>query len=109
MLNMITFDTFQEIDLRIGTIQEVEEIEEADKLLLLSVDIGSETRQVVAGIKQDVSDPEALLDTQVVLVANLEPKEMFGHESQGMILAARGDELSLVSPRQSVAPGTSVE
>ncbi len=106
----ISFDDFTQLDLRIGTIQEVSVIEDADKLLLLSVSLGEEERQIIAGIRNMIEDTDELVDTQVVVVANMEPKEMFGYESQGMILAARGEEdFSLVTPNSEVADGSVVK
>ncbi|PSO45891.1 MAG: hypothetical protein BRC25_00710 [Parcubacteria group bacterium SW_6_46_9] len=106
---MISFEDFQKLDLKVGTIKEVEDITDANKLILLQVSLADETRQVVAGIKNDVDYLDDLVGQQVVMVTNLKPKEMFGHESQGMILAARGDSGAvLVAPRQSVADGTVV-
>lgn len=106
---MISFEDFQEIDLRVGTITDVEDITDADKLLLLHINIGEEDRQVVAGIKQSVTNLDDLIDKQVVMVANLEPKEMFDYKSEGMILAARGDEPVLISPQSSVSNGSTVQ
>jgi methionyl-tRNA synthetase len=106
---MISFEDFEKLDLQVGTIREVEDITDANKLILLTVSLAEQKRQVVAGIKNEVEDLENLIDQQVVMVTNLEPKEMFGHESQGMILAARGDDGAvLVSPQQSVEDGTIV-
>jgi len=106
---MISFEDFQKLDLKVGTIKEVEDITDANKLILLQVSLGDEVRQVVAGIKNDVDNLDDLVGQQVVMVTNLKPKEMFGHVSQGMILAARGDDGAvLVSPRQSVSDGTVV-
>ena len=106
---MISFEDFQKLDLKTGTIKEVEDITDANKLILLNVSLAEKTRQVVAGIKNDVDDLDDLVGQQVVMVTNLKPKEMFGRESQGMILAASGDDGAvLVSPRQSVADGTVV-
>lgn len=107
---MISFDDFQQLELKVGRITKASYIEDADKLLLLEVSLGEETRQVVSGIRSIVDDPEELIDTQVVLVANLEAKEIFGHESQGMILAARdGDDLSLVTLANEMPDGTKVK
>lgn len=106
---MISFEDFQEMDLRVGTITEAEAITDADKLLLLSVSLEGESRQVVAGIREDVENVDDLIDQQVVMVANMEPKEMFDYESQGMILAARGtDGVELIRPDEAVADGTVV-
>jgi methionyl-tRNA synthetase len=105
---MITFEDFQAMNLQVGTITEAEAITDADKLLLLSVSLGDESRQVVAGIRQDVESVDDLIDEQVVMVTNLEPKEMFGYESQGMILAARDETAQLIQPKESVPAGTEV-
>jgi len=106
---MISFEDFEKLDLQVGTIKEVKDITDANKLILLSVSLANEARQVVAGIKNEVEDLENLVNKQVVMVTNLEPKEMFGHESQGMILAARSDNGAvLVSPNDSVEDGTVV-
>jgi len=104
---MISFEDFEKLDLQAGTIKEVEDITDANKLILLKVSLADQTRQVVAGIKNDVEDLESLVGEQVVMVTNLEPKEMFDYESQGMVLAARADGGAvLVSPQESVADGT---
>jgi len=105
---MISFADFEKLDLQVGTIQKAEPITDADRLLLLSVSLEDETRQIIAGIKQAVDNIDSLTGRQVVVVANLEPKEMFGYESQGMILAARGEDLSLIQPAGEVADGTVV-
>lgn len=106
---MISFADFKEMDLRVGTITAAEVIEDADKLLLLTVSLGEETRQVVSGIRSVVDDPAELLDMQVIFLANLEPKEIFGYESQGMILAVRDeDDIVLTTAMREVAPGSKV-
>jgi methionyl-tRNA synthetase len=91
----ISFDDFQELDLRVGRIESADPIEDSDDLVVLQVDIGVETRQVVAGIKQ-LHDVDELPGTKVVLVANLEKAELFGRESNGMVLAA-GEEADLLT------------
>jgi methionyl-tRNA synthetase len=94
----ITFDDFQQMDLRTGRVTEAAPVEGADKLICLQVDLGFEERQVLAGIAEQY-DPAEMESRRVVLVANLAPKEMFGHESQGMVLMAEDREgrLTLVS------------
>jgi len=88
----ITIDDFAKIDLRVGTVLTAEKVEKADKLLRLTVDIGLEVRQVVAGIAK-VYDPEKLVGRKVVLVANLAPRKLRGVESRGMVVAASlGDD-----------------
>ncbi len=91
----ISFEEFQDLDIRVGRIEDAEGIEGADDLARLEVDIGFETRQVVAGIKQ-LHDLDELPGTKVVLLANMEPAELFGVESNGMILAA-GEEADLLT------------
>ncbi|WP_255169753.1 methionine--tRNA ligase [Natrononativus amylolyticus] len=91
----ISFDDFQNLDIRVGRIEHAEGIEGADDLAKLEVDIGFETRQVVAGIKQ-LHDLESLPGEKCVLLANMEPAELFGVESNGMILAA-GEEADLLT------------
>ena len=83
----ITIDDFAKVDLRVGQIVSAERIQGADKLLKLRVDLGSETRQILAGIAQHYT-PENLLGKKIVIVANLQPRKMRGLESHGMLLAA---------------------
>ncbi|MDR9429745.1 MAG: methionine--tRNA ligase [Natronomonas sp.] len=102
----VSFETFSELDLRVGEIVSAEPIEGADKLAKLEVDIGLETRQIVAGIKQ-LHDLDELPGTRIVVVANLEKGELFGVESDGMLLAA-GDEADLLTTHGDAVPGTKV-
>ena len=87
---MITIEQFQTVELRVGTVKEAAPHPNADRLLVLKVDLGTEERQIVAGIRAHY-DPAALVGTQVVVVANLEPAKLRGVESQGMLLAASAD------------------
>ena len=85
---MIAFDDFIKLDLRVATVKAAEPHPNADRLLKIQLDDGTpDGRQVCAGIKQWY-DPESLVGKQVVIVANLEPREIRGEMSQGMILAA---------------------
>ncbi|UWG47276.1 Methionyl-tRNA synthetase [Halanaeroarchaeum sp. HSR-CO] len=102
----ISFEEFQELDIRVGEILAAEPIEGADKLVRLEVDIGVEERQVVAGIRQ-LHDVEALPGTRIVLLANLEKAELFGVESNGMILAA-GEDADLLTTHDDAEPGTKI-
>jgi methionyl-tRNA synthetase len=102
----VSFEAFQGLDLRVGEILEAEPIEGADKLAKLRVDIGVETRQIVAGIKQ-LYDLEELPGTRIVVVANLERSELFGVESNGMLLAA-GEEADLLTTHGDAEPGTRI-
>jgi len=85
--NQITIDDFTKVELRVGQVKTAEKVKNADKLLKLEVDIGTEIRQIVAGIAE-VYPPENLIGRKVVIVANLAPRKLRGIESQGMIVAA---------------------
>ena len=91
--SFIDITDFTKVDLRVGEVLTAERIPKADKLLLLTVDIGEEKpRQILAGIAQ-YYEPEQLVGRKIAVVANLKPRKMRGHESQGMLLAASvGDE-----------------
>jgi len=105
---MITIDQFRALDLRVGTVRAAEPHPNADRLLLLRVDLGTEERQLVAGIRAHY-EPAALVGRQVVVVANLEPAQLRGVESQGMVLAVSdGDRVVLLRPDDPVMPGAVV-
>ena len=106
---IITIDDFTKVDLRVAKIINAEHVEGADKLLRLELDIGTEKRQVFAGIKS-AYDPEALKGRLTVMVANLKPRKMRFGESQGMVLAASGDGpgIFLLSPDDGAEPGMKV-
>jgi methionyl-tRNA synthetase len=87
----ITIDDFMKIDLRVARVVKAEHVEGAEKLIKLTLDIGSETRQVFAGIKAHY-DPTKIEGRLVLMVANLQPRKMRFGESQGMILAASGED-----------------
>ncbi|MEF8787101.1 MAG: methionine--tRNA ligase [Haloarculaceae archaeon] len=102
----ISFDEFQELDIRVGEITAAEEIEDSDNLMRLEVDIGIEQRQVVAGIK-GLHDAADLPGTRCVLLANMEQAELFGYESNGMLLAA-GEDADILTTHGDSGPGTKV-
>ncbi|MFH1037095.1 MAG: hypothetical protein V1789_00310 [PVC group bacterium] len=105
---MITFDDFKKLNLIAATVRRVEDHPGADRLYLLTVDLGGEERTLVAGIKKYYT-PGELLGKQLVVVENLEPAVIRGVESRGMILAAQdGDALSLVTLDRKIAPGAPV-
>ncbi len=83
----ITIDDFVKVELRVGVVKVAEKVKNADKLLRLEVDIGTEVRQIVAGIAEAYA-PETLVGRKVVIVANLAPRKLRGLESNGMIVAA---------------------
>ncbi|TYL40336.1 methionine--tRNA ligase [Natronococcus pandeyae] len=102
----IGFEEFQNVDIRVGRIETAEGIDGADDLARLEVDIGFETRQVVAGIKQ-LHDLEELPGEKCVLLANMEPAELFGVESNGMILAA-GEQADLLTTHGDAEVGEKI-
>jgi methionyl-tRNA synthetase len=102
----VSFEAFQDLDLRVGEILVAEPVEGADELLRLEVDLGAETRQIVAGLRE-LHDADALPGTRVVVVANLEPTELMGVESDGMLLAA-GEDADLLTTHGDSPPGTQV-
>jgi methionyl-tRNA synthetase len=106
----IVYDDFAKLDLRIGTVTHAEKVEKADKLIKLSVDLGSEQRTIVSGIAQHFT-PESLINKQVIVVANLAPRKMRGIESQGMILTAEQPDgrLILVNPDDLTVNGATVK
>ena len=91
--NLISFDQFQSLDLRVAEVIAAERVPNANRLLKLQVDLGYEKRQIVAGIAEHYA-PEDLIGKQIILAANLEPATIRGIESQGMLLAAAGAERS---------------
>jgi len=104
----VSIDTFRQLELRVGTVVSAEPHPNADRLLVLKVNLGSEERQLVAGIRAHY-EPAALVGRQLVVVANLEPAKLRGIESQGMILAASADDaLTFITPDQPITPGAKV-
>ena len=105
---VITYDDFAKLDLRVATVVQAEPHPNADKLIVMQVDLGTEKRQIIAGIRQ-YYDPAALVGKQIIVVANLAPRMMRGMESNGMLLACSNEkgELGLVSVKDS-EPGAQV-
>ena len=105
---MITIEDFQKVDLRIARIVSAEPHPNADRLVVLKIDVGGEERQIVAGIRASYG-PEALVGRSIVVVANLAPATLRGVESQGMLLATRdGDRVVLLGPEVEVPSGSKV-
>jgi methionyl-tRNA synthetase len=106
---LIGIEDFMKVDLRVGNIVSAERVEKSEKLVKLKVDIGTETRQVVAGIGKSYM-PEDLKGKAIVIVTNLKPAKLMGVESQGMLLAANnGDALAVVTFDREITPGTRVK
>ena len=105
----VSFDVFEQIDIRVGTIKFVEEVDGADNLVRLIVDIGESERTILAGIKQGRPNPQELEGKQALFVVNLEPRKMMGEVSEGMLFDlgyADGIKPVLAVPESSVPNGT---
>jgi methionine--tRNA ligase beta chain len=106
---MINYDHFAAVELRVATVTAAERVEGSDKLLKLQLDLGElGARQIVAGIGK-VYQPDQLVSTQIIIVANLEPRALMGIESNGMLLAAGGqDGAALLRPDRPVPNGSKI-
>ena len=108
---IVSFSEWEKLDLRVGQITEIEEIENADKLYKLTIDIGKDNPRIVcAGIKENYSKKE-LKDKKIILFVNLTPRKIRGIESQGMILAAideENDKVILISPEKNISIGSKI-
>lgn len=110
MIDEISFQDFQKLDLRIGRIISCEDVPGADKLYKLEVDIGKETRTLIAGLKPYLNTDD-IAGKKVLMLVNLAPRKIRGIESHGMILAAVVgdiDDVVLITPDKDVPPGTTV-
>lgn len=107
---MISYDDFKKMDIRVGEIKSAELHPNADKLLILKVDVGDEIKQIVAGIKAAYEVSE-LVGKKVIVLNNLEPALLRGEESRGMLLAAseEGGLPVLLSPEKNVLAGSRVK
>jgi len=116
-MEYITYDEFKKMDIRIGTIKEIEPVPETDKLLRCQIDFNEvdeegnkKLRQIVSGIREYYPDYEKLIGKQVLYIVNLEPRKIKGFESQGMLMAVDGtDERPVfLVPDGEVHSGTQV-
>ena len=105
---MINYEDFKKLDLVVGKIIEAENVENSSKLIKLQVDIGNEKRQIIAGIKSNYL-PSDLVGKEIIVLINLEPRVIFGLESQGMLLAADSDKPVILTPLNEVLPGTKIQ
>ncbi len=107
-MSMVSFEDFQKIELKTAKVADAQRVEGSDKLLRLEIKLGGEKRQLVAGIAKYYK-PEEMIGRDIVVVANLEPKTIFGLESRGMLLAANVDgEPVLLQPDREVPSGTTI-
>lgn len=109
MPDKVSFAEFKKLDLRVGRVLNVEDIAGLDKIYKLTVDIGEENpRTILAGVKEFLK-PQDLEGKNIVVIVNLEPKEVRGVLSEGMLLAAEVDgKPTIVVPEEEVEPGTPV-
>lgn len=106
---LVSIDDFKKFKLAVAQIKEAALHPNADKLFVLKVDIGTEVRQLVAGIRRSYT-PEQLVGRRIVVITNLQPAVIRGVESQGMILAASDDQgVSVLQPDRDVALGSGVK
>ncbi|MFX1396585.1 MAG: methionine--tRNA ligase [Promethearchaeota archaeon] len=106
--NIITYDDFSKLDLRIGLVEEVEKVAKADELLKLTVDIGTEKRVIVAGLAEHYKE-EDLKGKKIVVLTNLAPRKLRGISSQGMLLAADdGKNVRFLTPESDLPPGSKI-
>lgn len=104
-----TIDDLLKLGLRIATVTAAEPVEGSEKLLKLQLALGKEQRQIVSGIAKQYT-PEQLVGQQIILVSNLEPRTIFGVESNGMLLCASGENGPIIlSPSAPVPSGAAVQ
>ena len=107
----ISFDVLERIDVRVGTIELVEEVPKSDKLVKLTVDFGDHKRSILVGMKQERKEPKEVEGKQALFVVNLEPRKMMGEVSEGMLFDigyADGITPVLAMPERGVPDGTRV-
>ena len=108
MKPIVTFDDFQKLDLRVGKVLSCEKKEGSEKLLRLKVDFGDEgTRNILSGIAAWYQ-PEKLVDKLFIFIINLQPRQIMGEMSEGMILAADGKKPIPLKPSSKVLPGAAI-
>ena len=106
-VNLISIDEFAKVELKVGQVIKVEKVENADKLLKLEVDLGTETRTIVSGIAKWYNE-DNLLNKKIVVVTNLKPVKLRGILSSGMLLAAGEDDVKLLTIDGDLPAGTSI-
>lgn len=106
---MVKIDDFKKLELKVAEIKEVSEHPNADRLYVVTIDLGDRTKQIVAGIRSSYSKEE-LVGKQVVVIDNLEPVILRGVESQGMLLAASDEQgLSIITTQRPIKIGSVVK
>ncbi len=105
----VAFEVVESLDVRVGTIEAVEEVKGSDKLLKLTVNFGDQRRSILAGMKQERADPREVVGLQALFVVNLAPRRMAGEVSEGMLFDigyADGITPVLATPEKPVPDGT---
>ena len=108
---IVSFEILERIDVRVGTIELVEEVPKSDKLVRLTVDFGDHKRSILVGMKQERKDPKEVEGKQALFVVNVEPRKMMGEVSEGMLFDigyADGITPVLAVPERDVPNGTRV-
>jgi len=104
----ISFDEFKKLEIAMAKVLEAEDHPNADKLYVLKIELGGETRQIVAGIREHYKK-EDLIGKQIVVIKNIEPAKIRGVESNGMLLVAKDDKaLAILVPEKEVAVGSPI-
>jgi tRNA-binding protein len=107
--SLVNITAFEALDIRVGTIERVEEVPRSEKLMKLTVNFGNHTRTILAGIKKERADPREIEGRQALFVVNLEPRKMAGEISEGMLFDigyADGVTPALAVPERRVPNGT---
>jgi len=108
-VELVSYDEFTKLDIRVALVEKVEKVPKADKLLKLSIDLGTEKRTLVAGLAEFYNAKD-LVGKKIIVLANLEPRKLRGILSQGMLLAADdGKNVSFLIPEKDMAPGSKVK
>lgn len=116
-MDYVTYEEFKKMDIRVGTIKEVEPVPETDKLLRCQIDFNEKNedgtlklRQIISGIKEYYPDPQVLIGKQVLYIVNLEPRKIKGYESNGMLMAVDGldGHPIFLIPENDVLPGACI-
>jgi len=109
MEEQINIGDFNKLDLRVAKILTAEKIENSDKLLKLQIDLGYEQRQILAGIAQ-FYEPQKLIGQEIIVLANLQPRVIYGLESRGMLLAAIDTDatIAILKPDKELTPGSKI-
>ncbi len=114
-MDYVSFEEFKKMDIRVGTIRDVEPIPETDKLLRCQIDLNEtdeegnkKLRQIVSGIRESYPDYEKLIGKQVLYIVNLEPRIIKGFESNGMLMAVGDDKPIFLIPEVEVLSGSKV-